>query len=97
MSFDFICGSVVRNFVVSLRLYQTIPCFHDPTNVHGFRKPLEKSRKCCQPIFSPFTTMVSTLYIRIIIMLDTFELSFANRFDLYQSIILLFGKDLKKR
>ena len=59
------------------------------------KKPLENIvRKGENAAFSPFPTMFSTLSRTKIMIVATFNLSSANAFNLDQSRILSFGKEL---
>ena len=71
-----------------LSLYHTIPTFNDHKE-EGFGKLCGKMRKC-----SPFATVFSTLSRRKVIILEMYNLSSANAFNLVTFKILLFGKGL---
>ena len=60
-----------------LTFYHTIPTFNHPEK-KAFRKHCGKMRKCWQPSFPPFPTMLSTLSKTKIPVLANFILSSAN-------------------
>ena len=76
-----------------LTLYHTILTFNDPKK-EAFWKHCGKRRKCWKPAFSPFPTMLSTLPKANFKFSVTFILSSANYFNLDQSKILSFGREL---
>ena len=82
-------------FGKGLTLYHTIKRqFNDPVK-EAFWKHCRKRRKCWEPAFSPFPTMFSTLSKTNFNFSPAFILSSANAFNLDQSKILSFGKELR--
>ena len=75
--------------------YHKIPTYNDPEK-EAFQKYCGKRKKCWFPAFSPFPTRFSTLFNSNFIFWVPFILSSANAFNLNQSGIVLFGKELYK-